>query len=238
MKYLNKIINTVAQRLNDKDFEDFSFEDYVSQYQSASVELAKKYQVFIKGYQFKAGDATDDMQADIILDIPDFKNEVDVFVNDIQLLKVSRQIVPIYDFVYYLEKIDNELFFNYILKGTTLPEKNTFVYYDSDNKDEFTRMTTSYKKNPNDEIYIVYEAIPDAEGILNSYYIFPEVYREELIKTLLVSISELGMIKFAASEKAIKYKSAYSLFKQDITKVDTKTAKFKDFIIIKPWGVI
>lgn len=234
-----KVISDISSRIDDKEFKDFTLQDYYAEFTKANREIARKYQILTKTYNFTVSDLTDDLQSDIILDIPDFRVENYVYANGIQLAKVSADIKMLYEYVYYLEFIDNEYHFNYRLSA--LPQDTEEGYNITENMSKALEEKTDTifgKKNSADEITIIYDALPDGEDFLKSFYEIPSSYYEELVDIAIHYISKRGMIKFSGTEKYKKYETAFKLTLQTATEKNKTAAKNKEFIKLKPYSII
>ena len=223
-KIASRIISEISARASDKDFRDFDLNDYKTVYWRSARELANKYQIFEKVFNFRLGDMTSDFNSDIILDIPDFRAETLVDVNGIQLLKVNKQLKSIHQYCYYLEVIDGNLIFNYILDIPGYPDITI------DNEQLFNGDVA--RKNVDDEITIVYNILPEKEDFENSDYLLNQ-YEEELIKIALIKLAEIGMVKYANTEKQIKYEILYRV--NSTSRNNETYVKHKSFPIMKPF---
>lgn len=234
-----KTISDIASRLNDSEFKDFGISDYYDEFKKANRQLARKYQIFTKVYSFNVSDLTDDLSSDIILDIPDFRTENAVYVNGYQLHKVSSDIKALFEYVYYLEFIDEEYHFNYVLsKGLLLDEPGYDITENMSKAMEEKTREMFNKKNKDDQVVIIYDALPDGDDFLRSYYEIPQTYYDELVGLGLYYMAERGMIKYANTEKFNKYKTVYQLYQQTAKEKDKYPSKNKEFILIQPFSII
>lgn len=235
----DKAISDITKKLNDPEFNEFDINDYYDEFKKANREIARKYQILTKVFSFKVSDVTDDFTSDIILNIDDLRAETAVYVNNYKLHKVSNEIKALYQYVYYLELIDNEYHFNYIL--------NNDVHYDEPGYDITENMSKAMeekvynawkKKNSSDEVVIVYDALPNGEDFLYSYYEIPQTYYDELIELSLFNMAERGLIKYAKTDKEAKYANVYKLYKKTEQEKDKYVSKNKEFILIQPFKLI
>ena len=234
-----KAISDISAILDDKEFKDFTLQDYYADFTTANRELARKYQIFTKTYNFRVSEVTDDLQSDIILDIPDFRTENYVYVNNIQLAKVSSDIKVLYEYVYYLEFIDNEYHFNYRLSSLN-PEIEEGYNITENMSAALEEKTLSIfgQKNSKDLVTIIYDALPEGEDFLKSYYEIPPSYYEELINLAVFYVAKRGMIKFSNTEKFNKYEIAYKLNMKSASEKNKTAAKNKEFIKIQPFSLL
>lgn len=224
-KLSEKIISEMSARASDKDFKDFDLDDYRTAYWRAARTLANKYQIFEKVYSFVLSDIANDITGDIELNINDFRSETLVIVNSIELLKVEKHLKSIYQYCYYIEQINNKILFNYILDIPGYPD----ITIDS----EQLFSGNIFKKSLNDEIVIFYNCLPEKEEFFDSEYMLNQ-YEEELLRLALTNLAELGMIKYANTEKENKYGLLYKL-NSAVPKNNETYKKNKAFPIFRPF---
>lgn len=120
------LVEEIALKCADSDYKDFDKNTYYHALYRATRTIAKRYSLFQKIYNFTLESLTDDIEKDVILELPDFKEEINVFVNESPLIKVATQIELTGQ--YYLRTIENELHFNYSIVEKSLKDDITIIY--------------------------------------------------------------------------------------------------------------
>ena len=235
---LNDLINEVALRCGDPRFEDFERDDHIRGLKRSNRKIAKKYSISTKVHQFLLRDYTGDLEADIILDeIEDMKAEFKVNVNGVDLLKKNDQLVPSRDlFCYYFEWRDEGWIFNYTLGGYVDTEINIsgqdISEVMSSGITEKVGSGSKMGKSLEDEITILYTAVPQMDSKITDFLI-PDDYQEEQIKLTLRYMAELGVVKFK-EEKEKKYKKVLEL-NSNRSDYDLDSVQNSEWITIRPY---
>src|SRR5690606_38012655 len=192
---LNHLIAEIALECADPHFEDFGQEIYLEKLKRANRIIAKKYNINSKIYQFHLRDYTSNLDEDIELELEDFKAEFLVNVNGVDLKKVNDQLIPDRNqFCYYLELINYKWVFNYVLNGWTDPNLDISAYDISEAMSigvtEKVIPESKTGKKEDDEITILYTAIPNMDSDAADFTI-PDNYQEEQIRYTLEAIARL-----------------------------------------------
>lgn len=211
-----EILSEVAHRCDDIGFKDFDKGAYRNALYRANRLVARKYHILQKLLVFTLSNKTSDYTADMVIDLPDMKEEILVSVNGVNLRKKDNQILDNKDmYCYYLfRQPDGTYLFNYA-NGMPL-EGDTLVYNPDISASANTGLTdrvdttNSFGKSSSDEIVILYEVIPERDYDETEYFI-PSNYEEEQIELAVFHIAKLGIPKFTG-EKANKYTKLYRLY--------------------------
>src|SRR3972149_8745708 len=103
MANLKELISEVAQMCDDIGFKDFNKGKYDNALYRANRKVARKYHLFQKLYTFTLSKVTNNLNADIMLDLPDMKEPILISVNGINLRKKDYQILENKDmYCYYM----------------------------------------------------------------------------------------------------------------------------------------
>lgn len=240
LNYHQEIISEIAERCGDIEFRDFDFQTYYKAFGRANRDIAKKYQILEKVITFTAGSVSNDQSADILLDIDDFKSEIYVNVNGFDLVKVNNKFQPNYKYCYYLDRVDNKWYFNYILESGIIVGENVTNYDITEymSKDMFQRfddgdISYTAQRVATDEITIIYNCLPQVGSFLKSDFVIPQEYEEEQIRGTIIELAKIGIAKFIGSEeKSSKYEKLFRLYSRASEK-DKFLGKNNSFIKIE-----
>jgi len=237
-----EVITEIALRCGDSNYKDFETSLYEQAYYRANREVAKTYQMLKKTISFTLSDRVDNVTDDIIFDIPDFNSEILVKVNNFPLKKTANHFEGTDRFVYYLEPLEGQWVFNYILGyfTTTLGNPQNIDITElmnvgiTERTSEQIAQEAAYK-GTEDQIVIMYNIIPNHETDLQGEFVIPGRYEEELINEGTTYIAKLGVAKFAIdTERQEKYKIVLRMYKTKSDK-DKRLLTDKPFIKMKVW---
>lgn len=176
---MKEIISEIALRCDDVGFNDFPFNIYERAYERATRIIARKYNIFERVETFTLSEYTDSLTDDCILNLDNYDEDILVAVNDEVYDKVSHNAELTGQ--YYLQRIEEELRFNY----------------------------ARYEKALTDTITIVYRCLPTTSFDEGEFYI-PHRYEEEMINESVMYLAKLGIVKFK-QEKSVKYQKLLQL---------------------------
>ncbi len=245
LNYHQEIISEIAERCGDISLQDFDFQTYYKVFGRANRLIAKKYQILEKTVTFTAAEMINDgdMTKDILLNLPDFKSEIYVNVNGIDLVKVSNAFQPNWRYCYYIERRESDWYFNYIMEQGIVIGENVTNYDITEymSKDLFQRfddgdISYTSQKVATDEITIIYNCLPEVTSFLKSDYLIPQEYQEEQIMLSIIDIARIGIAKFAGTEEKLnKYKNLISLYSRPQNEKDKYLGKNTEFVKITPF---
>lgn len=125
----NYLLDEVALKCADSQYEDFKKSTYEKIYYRVLRELARQYEILERVLEFK--NSNTNLENVIELKIPSFKTEIKVYVNNNLFLKND----DVKENTYYLRFINNKLIFNYNPKKE---DDRILIYYIADvNKDDY-----------------------------------------------------------------------------------------------------
>jgi hypothetical protein len=231
-------ISEIALRTNDTSFSDFNRSIYERALYRADREVAKKYEILQKVLSFQLSDMTNNLEDDMVLDVPDLKDVFLVTVNGNPLNKVSHAIYNHYSMCYYLEYRENQWLFNYALRleviGTEDLTNADITEFMSTGITERDAVTPKPTKSLTDKIVIQYTAMPNTNTEIGEF-IIPDKYEEERIELALKYIAKLGITKFPPqSEKYQKYAGLFQLLKNN-SEIDKYIIKDNAWVAIQPF---
>ena len=236
MANLKELISEVAQMCDDIGFKDFNKGKYDNALYRANRKVARKYHLFQKLYTFTLSKVTNNLNADIMLDLPDMKEPILISVNGINLRKKDYQILENKDmYCYYMfRQPDGTYLFNYSMG---MPLENEVLLQNVDisaslNQGIVDRVdtTNSFGKSSNDEIVILYESIPERDFDESEYFI-PSNYEEEQVEYAILHIAKLGIATYH-QEKGQKYAKIYKLYQKNAD-VDKEVVETKEPVRIQ-----
>ncbi len=205
-----ELIAEIAIRCNDPNFQDFPENIYAKQLLKAKRKVAIKYRVFTRLYVFTKNNEENEKE-DIKLSIPGFLSEYKVKVNKAVYDKKEND-EKLGDLTYKLEKLENELLFNY------------------------------YPRNKTDLIKIYYiSTLDEEEDSDNIYPILPAEYEDEIINHAVLEMAKLGIARFPdiKSEGNQKYTNLIKLYGDTRLKAELLRNPTNDtFTVVVPKSVI
>lgn len=242
-----QLLGEVSLRCGDPEFKDFEKQIYERAIYRSNREIAKFYGILQKSFQFTLRDMSADLDADIILDLPDMKAEYLVSVNGNELVKVANKLEAQYRYAYYLEFREGVWYFNYTLGDNGLVSGIDITGQDiteTMSQSLFERIESSDVNSTikafEDVITICYTAIPDMDNPVSEYDI-PTKFEEEQIDRAVNYMAKLGITKYPneTTEKNQKYYRLYQMYKSEKkSDIDKNLAKDREFIKITPWSVV
>lgn len=122
----DKLIEEIALKCSDIEYKDFDLSIYRHAVYRGSRLIAKRYSLFQKIFNTNLQGITDNIESDAEIDLPDFKEEVLVDVQDTVLTKVANKIENTNE--YYLKVIDGKLLFNYSTLTKSLEDDIVIIY--------------------------------------------------------------------------------------------------------------
>lgn len=235
---MDRLLSEVAVRCDDVKTVDFTPNEYGRALHRANRTVAKRYSLLNKVISFKLSEYSSSLTEDVILDLQDMKAENSVWVNNIKLIKVSRQLVDGWDaYSYYLDYHMNQWHFNYKL-GTATAETNIDISnmditeVMSQALEERAVGTEEGSKSFSDEVVISYNVIPDADTDEGDF-IIPSMYEEEQIEEAVLYLAKLGVTRFK-EDKLHKYERLLKLYlkSDDYNKFNVPS---REWVEIKPY---
>ncbi len=204
----NLLINEIAFRLGDENFNNFARHQYQRVLQRIKRQISRKYKLDKRVYEFN-----NVLDSDIPIELPSFISPVSLSVNNVEYTLSTKIDEDSSENHYVLYKTYNKLVFDYHPK-----------YCSKDRPDRLVLVYSADIKTDNDYL-------PELEPII------PEQYNEEMITYSIIEMCKIGISKFSGEEGA-KYVAILNLYNKDIKEYDQNLVKKEGWTVIKPKWVV
>lgn len=237
---IKDLISEIALKCGDPEFKEFGKSEYMRALHRSNRQIAKLYGIDEKIFEFTLSEYGSEDENDIILDLPDFKAAVDVFVNGVRMYKTDGTLDRHYQWAYYIRWINGELHFNYVKGqvgaiGMDISGLDITEVMSTGITERETAEPSARTKSSNDQVVIRYYVIPDYETTKNGEFIIPSEYEEQQILKGIIEMTDLGIAKYPSGEMAEKWVRLYKRYKERLGQYDMHNVRDQEWVKIQPF---